>query len=168
MASDILDVSEKVNFLDQVIAINLSLNDLVDDRASFLSGIAGIIAVVALTQIFSSTGLIRIGFLVVTLTGLVTIVLSVGVIRPKSLKLKRVNLMYYGGICHYDEKKYYSMIKDTLESREEMIKEYVKEIYDLSEEIKVRFKLIRRTGDILVSGMVAGFVIILFSFIIPY
>ena len=138
MASDVLDVSEEVNFLDQVIEINMSLNDLVDDRASFLSGIAGIIAVVALTQIFSATGLTRIGFLVVTLTGLVTIILSVGVIRPKSLKQKRINLMYYGGICHYDQKKYYSMINDTLESRDEMIKEYVKEIYDLSEELKSR------------------------------
>jgi hypothetical protein len=167
MASDVLDVSEKVNFLDQVIAINLSLNDLVDDRASFLSGIAGIIAVVALTQIFSATGLIRIGFLVVTLTGLLTIVLSVGVIRPKSLKKKRINLMYYGGICHYDEKKYYSMIKNTLESKDDMIKEYIKEIHDLSEELKARFKLIRRTGDVLVSGLIAGFVLILLSFLIP-
>jgi hypothetical protein len=167
MASDILDVSEEVNFLDQIIAINLSLNDLVDDRASFLSGIAGIIAVVALTQLFSTTGLVRIGFLVVTLTGLVTIILSVGVIRPTSLKLKRVNLMYYGGISHYEEKKYYSMIKDTLESKEDMIKEYVKEIYDLSEELKARFKLIRRTGDILVTGLIAGFILILFSFLIP-
>jgi hypothetical protein len=167
MASDILDVSEEVNFLDQIIAINLSLNDLVDDRASFLSGIAGIIAVVALTQLFSATGLVRIGFLVVTLTGLVTIILSVGVIRPKSLKLKRVNLMYYGGISHYDEKKYYSMIKDALESKEDMIKEYVKEIYDISEELKARFRLIRRTGDILVTGLVAGFILILFSFLMP-
>lgn len=167
MASDVLDVSEEVNFLDKVIEINLSLNDLVDERASFLSGIAGIIAVVALTQLFSASGLVRIGFLVITLTGLVTIILSVGVIRPKSLKLKRVNLMYYGGICHYDEKKYYSMIKDTLENKEDMVKEYVKEIYDISQELKARFKLIRRTGDILVSGMIAGFIIILFSFLMP-
>ena len=168
MASDILDVSEKVNFLDQVIAINLSLNDLVDDRASFLSGIAGIIAVVALTQIFTTTGLIRIGFVVVILTGLITIILSVGVIRPKSLKKKRINLMYYGGICHFDEKKYYSMMEDVLESKEDMIKEYIKEIHDLSEELNARFKMIRRTGDILVSGLIAGFVIVLLSFVIPY
>jgi len=168
MASDILDVSEEVNFLDQIIGINMSLNDLVDDRASFLSGIAGIIAVVALTQIFSTTGLIKIGFLVITLTGLITIILSVGVIRPKQLKLKRVNLMYYGGICHYEEKKYYSMIKNTLRKKEDMIKEYVKEIYDLSEELKARFKLIRRIGDILVSGFIAGFILILLSFLIPY
>ncbi len=167
MASDVLDVSEELNFLDQVIGINLSLNDLVDDRASFLSGIAGIIAVVALTQLFSSTGLTRIGFLVVALTGLVTIFLSVGVVRPKSLKKQRVNLMYYGGICHYDEKKYYSMIKDVLDNKEDMVKEYVKEIYDISEELKARFKLIRRTSDILVTGLIAGFILILFSFIMP-
>jgi hypothetical protein len=167
MASDILDVSEKVNFLDKVIEVNLSLNDLVDDRASFLSGIAGIIAVVALTQLFGSSGLIRVGFLVVTLTGLVTIVLTVGVIRPKSLKKKRINLMYYGGICHYDEKKYYSMINDLLESREDMIKEYIKEIYDLSEELKARFQLLRKTGDILVSGLIGGFILILLSFVLP-
>lgn len=166
MASDILDVSEEVNFLDQIIAINMSLNDLVDDRASFLAGIAGIIAVVALTQVFSTTGLVRIGFIVVTLTGLVTIILTVGVIRPKALKLKRINLMYYGGICHYEEKKYYSMIKNTLRKKEDMIKEYVKEIYDLSEELKARFKLIRRIGDILVSGLIAGFILIILSFLI--
>jgi hypothetical protein len=167
MASDILDVSEEVNFLDQIIAINMSLNDLVDDRASFLSGIAGIIAVVALTQIFSTTGLVRIGFIVIILTGLVTIILSVGVIRPKQLKLQRINLMYYGGICNYEEKKYYSMIKNILEKKEDTIKEYVKEIYDLSQELKARFKLIRRTGDILVSGLIAGFILVLLSFLIP-
>jgi hypothetical protein len=166
MASDILDVSEELNFLDQVIAINMSLNDLVDERASFLSGIAGVIAVVALTQIFSMSGLARIGFVVITLTGLVTIILTVGVIKPKSLKLKRINLMYYGGICHYEEKKYYFMIKNTLEKKEDMIKEYVKEIYDLSQELKARFKLIRRIGDILVSGLILGFILVLLSFLI--
>jgi hypothetical protein len=168
MASDILDVSEKINFLDQIIAINLSLNDLVDDRASFLAGTAGIIAVVALTQLFSTTGLVRIGFLIVTFTGLLTIILAVGIIRPKSLRKKRINLMYYGGICHYDEKKYYSMIKDVLESKEEMIKEYTKEIYDLSEELKARFQLIRRIGDMFISGMIAGFVLVVLYFVIPY
>ncbi|MFH1473691.1 MAG: Pycsar system effector family protein [Candidatus Aenigmatarchaeota archaeon] len=167
MASDVLDVSEELNFLDKIIEINMSLNDLVDDRASFLSGIAGIIAVVSLTQLFSATGLVRIGFLVITLTGLVTIFLSVGVIRPKSLKKKRINLMYYGGICHYDEKKYYSMIKDVLENKEDMVKEYVKEIHDLSDELKARFKLIRRTGDVLVSGLIAGFILIFLSFLMP-
>ena len=167
MASDILDVSEEVNFLDKIIEVNLSLNALVDDRASFLSGIAGIIAVVALTQVFTASGLTRVGFMVVTLTGLLTIFLSIGVIRPKSLKKQRINLMYYGGICHYDEKKYYSMIKDALSCKDEMVKEYVKEICDLSEELKARFKLIRRTGDILVIGLIAGFVIVMISFLVP-
>jgi len=168
MASDVLNVSEELNFLDQIIAINMSLNDLVDERASFLSGIAGVIAVVALTQIFSSSGLVRIGFIVVALTGLITIILSIGVIRPKQLKLQRINLMYYGGICRYEEKKYYSMIKNLLRKKDDTIKEYVKEIYDLSLELKARFKLIRRIGDILVSGLIAGFILVLLSFLIPY
>lgn len=158
----------EAEFLNKIIDINMSLNDLVDERANFLAGIAGIISVVALTQIFSVTGLVRIGFLVIVITSLASIILSIGVIRPKQLTLKRINLMYYGGILAHKREEYYKLLEETLKSRKRMIKEYVKEYYDLSKELKARFRLIRRIGDILIIGLISGFILILMSLVIPY
>jgi len=154
---------EEIMFLDKIVDINISLNDVVDERASILAGIGGVISVISLGQLFASYGIASFGFLIIVITGLMTIIFSVGVIRPKKLKLRRKNLMYYGGICCFEAEEYSKRLRETISTKENIFKEYSKEIHDLSLELDERFKLIRKIGDILVSGLVVGFILIIIS-----
>lgn len=157
---------EETMFLDKIIDVNLSLNDVVDERASIMAAIGGVIMVVSLGQLFVSGGLATAGFLLIVLTGLMTILLSIGVIRPKELQARRKNLMYYGGFYHLSLDQYRRELRDVISSKEKIFNEYSKEAHDLSQELTARFRLIRGVGDILVSGLIVGFGLVLLSFFV--
>ena len=157
---------EEIMFLDKVVDINLSLNDVADERASILAGIGGVLSVLAIGQLLTSTGLRTLGVITIIVTGLITILLSVGVIRPKALRIRRKNLMYYGGISFYSFPEYLEKVKEVVADKEKLLEQYAKEAHDLSTELRVRFKLIRCIGDILVAGLACGFILILASILL--
>ena len=157
---------EEIMFLDKIIDVNLSLNDVVDERASIMAGIGGVIMVLSLGQLFNSTGLATAGFLAIITTGLITILLSVGVIRAKELQARRRNLMYYGGFCHLGLEEYRKKLRDAISRKENIFEQYSKEAHDLSQELNVRFRLIKAIGDVLVAGLIIGFGLVLISIFI--
>ena len=154
---------EEIMFLDKIVDVNLSLNDVVDERASIMAGIGGVIMVISLGQLFNSSGLASVGFFSIVTTGLITILLSVGVIRPKELRARRKNLMYYGGFCHLNLEEYRKKLRKSISTKEEIFEQYSKEVHDLSQELNARFRLIKAIGDILVAGLIIGFGLVLLS-----
>jgi hypothetical protein len=154
---------EEIMFLDKIVDVNLSLNDVVDERASIMAGIGGVIMVISLGQLFNSSGLASAGFFTIVSTGLITILLSVGVIRPKELKARRKNLMYYGGFSHLKLEEYRKKLKKAISTKENIFDQYSKEVHDLSQELSARFRLIKAIGDILVAGLIIGFGLVLLS-----
>ena len=157
---------EEIMFLDKIVDVNLSLNDVVDERASIMAGIGGVIMVISLGQLFNSQGLATVGFFAIIVTGLITVLLSIGVIRPKELRERRKNLMYYGGFCSMTLDDYRKALKKAISTKKDIFDEYSKEVHDLSQELNARFRLIRGIGDILVSGLIIGFGLVLISLFI--
>ncbi len=153
------------HFLDKIIDVNMDLNNLADLRTNFLSGTAGVILTLSLTQIFNSTGLREIGFIIISITSLITVIIGVGAIRPKGhmKSQKKKNLMYYHSIINYGREKFDGLLKHALKTEENITDEYVQEIFELSEELKRRFYLIKLAADVLIAGLILGFILIISS-----
>ena len=151
----------KIEFLKSVLETNMELNDVAHESADFLAGLSGIIMAITLTQIFSATGLQRIGFIIISLTCFIVIFFSIGIIRPK-IGVDKNNLMYYKGILRLLRKEYTSKIISITKNERKIIEEFANEIYDLSMELREKNKMIKRGADILATGLFIG---ILFVFV---
>jgi len=148
------------DFLGDMLSVNLAMNQIVDGRANFLAGLSGIILTIALTQVFTATGWDRIGFSVVSATCFIVAFLSIGVIRPR-IRVFNTNNMYYLGILKNSRQKYRDTIRRVLESDSKIIDEYVDEVYDLSKELQIKFRLLRYAADVLAAGLAIGMILII-------
>lgn len=151
----------QVTFLNEIETINLDLNRISDSRANFLVGVSGLILTIAMTQIFSSSGWHRIGFATVAIACFISILLSITVIRPRS-GISDKNNMYYLGILKNTKQTYEKIIKNVLNDRNKIVKEYANEIYDLSEQLQKRFRILCYATDVLVVGLAIGMFMIIF------
>jgi hypothetical protein len=148
-----------VEFLKSALETNMGLNDIVHESASFLAGLAGVIMAITLTQVFSATGLQKIGFMIISITSFIVVLFSIGVVRPK-IGQNKSNLMYYKGILKLSRDKYLKDIRLTVNSDKKTVEEFCEEIYDLSIELKQKFKMIRRGADVFAVGLLIGIVLI--------
>ena len=148
-----------VEFLKTTLETNMSLNDVAHESASFLAGLAGVIMAITLTQVFSATGLQKIGFMIISITCFIVVFFSVGVVRPK-IGLNKSNLMYYKGLLKLSRDKYLKELSLTVNSDKKMIEEFCEEIYDLSIELKQKYRMIRVGADIFAVGLLIGILLI--------
>lgn len=151
-----------VTFLDRIVETNMNLNEVVEQGADILAGLSGVILAIVLTQVYSTTGIQKIGFIIISITSFLVLLLAIGAIRPKT-KPKRTNQMYYLGVLELDREEYRKEIFDTIDKKEDLINEYIDEIYDLAEELKPKFKMLKLGFDLLVIGLLIGFIFIIFS-----
>ncbi len=151
---------QHVAFLGNVLETNLAMNEIVDGRANFLAGLSGIMLTIALTQVFTSAGWDRAGFSVLSLTCFVVAFLAIGVIRPR-IRVFNKNNMYYLGIVKNSRENYRKLMKSLIKDGNKVIDEYVDEVYDLSKELKIKFKLLRYAADVLAIGLAAGMTLII-------
>ena len=148
-----------IEFLKSTLETNMELNDVAHESTDFLSGLSGVVMAISLTQVFSATGLQKMGFVVISLTCFIVIFFSIGTIRPK-IGQNKMNLMYYKGLLKLSRKRYYEEMCKAMKSDKKIIETYCNEIYDLSEELKAKYKMIRRGADVLAVGLVVGIALI--------
>ena len=149
----------QIEFLKSTLESNMQLNDIAHESADFLSGLAGIIMAISLTQVFSATGLQKIGFVVISLTCFSVILFSIGVMRPK-IGTKKINLMYYKGLLEISRERYVKEMTSVMKSDKKVAETFCNEIYDLSIELRSKYKMIRRGADILATGLIVGIALI--------
>jgi hypothetical protein len=146
-------------FLKSILETNMELNTISNQLAQFLAGLSGVIMAITLTQIFASSGTQKIGFLIITLTCFIVIFISIGVIRPKIGKNK-LNLMYYKGILKLTKEKYIREVNLAIRNDKKFVEEFCEEIYDLSLELKQKFRIIRLGADVLAVGLFIGIIMV--------
>lgn len=148
-----------IEFLKSIIDTNMQINDVAHESADFLAGLSGVIMAISLTQIFSAVGLHKIGFMIISITGFIVVFFSIGVVRPKIGKSK-LNLMYYKGLLNISKENYRKQIHSALKNNKKIVDEFCEEIYDLSIELKAKFRMIRTGADILAIGLLVGLIFI--------
>lgn len=125
-----------------------------------MTGLVGLMLTISLTQIFTTIGWHRAGFIIVTVTCFLVMLISIGAIRPR-LNVVKTNKMYCLGILSSPQWQYTKDIKKILQNSDEMVETYVNEIYNLSRVLKRRFNMLRYAADILAVGLAIGMLIII-------
>ena len=93
--------------------------------------------------------------MVISITCFIVVFFSVGAVRPK-IGLNKSNLMYYKGLLKLSREKYLKELNLTVNSEKKMIEEFCEEIYDLSIELKQKYRMIRIGADIFAAGLFIG------------
>jgi hypothetical protein len=150
----------QLNFLNESLNVNLAMNNIVDGRANFLAALSGIMLTIALTQVFTASGWDRIGFGAISMTCFIVAFLAIGVIRPR-IRVFDTNNMYYLGILQHSEEKYGKIVKNIISDGDKIVNEYVDEVYDLSKELKIKFRLLQYAADVLAVGLAVGMALII-------
>lgn len=153
---------KQIEFLKSTLETNMQLNDIAHESADFLAGLSGVIMAVSLTQIFTATGFHKIGFGIISLTGFIVIFFSIGVMRPK-IGMKKLNMMYYKGLLGFPRDRYAKEMYAVIKSDKKIVETFCDEIYDLSIELRAKYKMIRRGADILAAGLIIGIIFIFLS-----
>ena len=151
-----------IEFLKSILETNMEINDVAHESADFLAGLAGVIMAISLTQVFSATGLTKLGFIVISITGFIVVFFSIGVVRPR-IGRGKVNLMYYKGLLNIPKEKYTKHIQSIINNEKKIVDEFCNEIYELSIELKAKFRMIRLGADILAVGLIVGLLLIFIS-----
>lgn len=160
--------------LGDVLKLHLQLNDACDKKANFILAISGLILMFTLTQISQYLNAnieygiaIKVGFILTISSALISAALSVFVIKPTIENSDRLNLFYYGSFCNMLTKEQYEMeMKKLVDNKEDIIKQYAYEIYELSEyDLKPRFKQLKIASKILILSLVFG-TVTTFSYLI--
>ena len=152
-----MDKGEKMAFLQASLDTQRRYKEHLDQKASILLGISGVIFVLSISNME------QIGFLVIAVFSLLSCILNVWVISFPFKKHRRgkYGFMCYLGFYDLDFKEYGKQLKAILNSKDGLVNEYATEIYSLAEHsIKFKTKLIRNASFILSLGLVIGLVLL--------
>ena len=151
-----MDKGEKMAFLQASLDTQRGYKEHLDQKASILLGISGVIFVLSINNIE------KIGFLVIAIFALLSCILNVWVISFPFKKNRRgkFGFMCYLGFYNLDFKEYTKKLKSILDSKDGLVAEYATEIYSLAEHsIKFKTKLIRYSSFALSLGLIIGLVL---------
>lgn len=151
-----MDKGEKIAFLQASLDTQRRYKEHLDQKASILLGISGVIFVLSISNIE------KVGFLIIAIFSLVSVILNVWVISFPFKKHHRgkFGFMCYLGFYDLDFKEYSRKLKIILDSKDGMVNEYATEIYSLAEHsIKFKTKLIRYASFALSLGLLIGLVL---------
>ncbi len=145
--------NEQLNFIRDAYLHQREQRTIFDNKASFLVGVSGIIFALSVNRIE------KVGFLVIAIFALVSLILSVWAVSfPFHRTKKRVfSLLCWSGFKGLRKDEYERIIKEELNSQEKIAREYLKEIYALSKySIEPKVKLVRIAGFILSLSLILG------------
>jgi len=143
-------------FLSDSLKHHRDLKSSLDQKASFLSGFAGIIFTLSIGR------LDEIHFLVLAISSFLTAIISIfAVFLPLRSKMKKnLSLMCWWGFSNGDFNQYQKRLYEAFASDKATGKEYMKEIWNLADySIKPKTKLLKLASLILVIGLLAGFIL---------
>lgn len=146
--------TNSINFLRDSFNHHRDLTDDLDRKASFFLALSGVIFALSVNR------LQEIQFLVIAITALLTLILSVLVIRlPYRGKMKeKLSLMCWWGFADKNLSQYKDEINKVLGSEQAIIEQYQKEIWNLANySIKPKSILLKWASYVLVIGLLIGF-----------
>lgn len=144
-----------IKFLQDSLVHHRSLKNSLDQKASFLVGVSGIIFGLSVGHLQEAH------FLVLAITSFLTVLLSVLVtFLPFRGRLKRkFGLMCWWGFSDKSLEEYEAKLKESLVSDEKIAQEYAKEIWNLANySLKPKTKFLKWASLILILGLLGGFV----------
>lgn len=145
-----------INFLRDSLNHNYGIRGALDQKASFLVGIAAIVFG------FSITRLSEINFIVLAICSFAALFLSVLVVfLPfRGKRRERISLICWWGCAKKGYGQYKNELDDVFKSDEKIADEYARDIWNLTNySIKPKSLILRWAGFILIAGLLAGFVL---------
>lgn len=167
---DNVSLDLEINFLDSILYNHVEQNNRLDQKASFLLGVSGLIFTLTISEllIFQETSLEKASLLIIALSALASCILAIWTIRPPfSEQHERPNLMFYRGfgkLCLEDYKK---KLLEVIQDKEKLVGSYATEVYALYQAaIRPKYKLIKKASWILTVGLSVGGVLFLLGCLI--
>jgi len=152
---------------------HIHLDQVLESRGNILLVIAGLILTFSLTQIretfFHNYTLREFGWIIISLSSLLTMFISIFGIKPKLLvKDKNINLFYYGDFIQKLSKSEYSAeLAKRLADKETVIESFTEELYTLAKNVLIPgFRKIRLAYDVFLIGLILGFIVLITAFLI--
>ena len=145
-----------INFLRDSLSHHYSLRSALDQKASFLVGIA------ALIFGFSMTKLDELNFLILAICSFITLLLSAMAVFLifRGKRKERISLMCWWNFSKKEYDQYKCELNDVFESDEKIAEEYARDIWNLANySIKPKALILKWASFILVFGLLAGFVL---------
>jgi hypothetical protein len=160
----------QISFLDSILYNHVEQNNRLDQKASFLLGISGLIFTLTLTQliIFKETNLERISLFIIALSSLASSILAIWTIRPPFTEQhEKPTLMFYRGFKKLTMEDYKKKLLEVIQDKEKLVGAYAKEIFCLSKvALKPKYKLIKKASWFLTIGLITGGVLFLIGCLI--
>lgn len=147
---------KSIKFLQDSLIHHRSLKNSLDQKASFLVGVSGIIFGLSVGRLQEAQ------FLLLAISSFLTVFLSVLVtFLPFRGKLKeKFGLMCWWGFSDKSFDQYKDLLNKTLDSDEKIAQEYMKEIWSLvNYSIKPKTKFLKWASLILILGLLGGFIL---------
>lgn len=147
---------KSIKFLRDSLVHHRSLKNSLDQKASFLVAIAGVIFGLSIGR------LDEIHFLVLAVASFLAVLLSIIItFLPFRGKLKgKFGLMCWWGFSNKSFEEYEAELKKSLVSDEKIAQEYAKEIWGLANySLKPKTRILKWASIILILGLLGGFVL---------
>ena len=149
--------------LEDILDHQMRLNEILDKKAHFIMGIAGIILTIIVAEVLPNldkfNDLEKIGIAIISCGCILSLILTIKIIDPIMGDRERTDLFYYKSFLkNYDTGEDYAKdLKKLLNNEDEIIKLYAMQIYDLSDLVlKPNFYLLKITSRILLIGIIVG------------
>jgi hypothetical protein len=160
------ELGSEIHFLKDNLTKQYDTYHHYETRANFTLAISSGLLFFAITQLIAHPDL-GLGLCVIIFTAFLSMVLSLLTIKPpKFMRKKRQSesLFYHSNIFDQTSSGFVKKVLKTSSSREEIIKEYAQEIYNLvNYSIKPRRIFSQYITNILVIGITIGLIIFLFE-----
>lgn len=148
----------KFNFIHDAYAHQKEQRTIYDNKASFLIGVSGVIFALSMGQIS------KLSFLIIALSALIALILSVWTVSfpfPRG-KDAKFSLLCWSGFRGMKKDEYEQKMKETVDSDEKIIHQYIKEIYALYQySVLPKSRMIRLASLILTFSLFTGLLLLI-------
>lgn len=156
----------KIKFLSDALEKCLRIQACYEWRANIIIGISSLIFIYSLTNLFDTNERGTTGFLIISFFCLVSLIFSLYSLKSpqfyKKIGLKE-SILQPSIIIRYSKDIAAQKYKKLLSAPQNLIDEYILEIYNISAStIQFKKKLSRLATHTLVTGLVIGFILLIF------
>lgn len=155
MIADKMTNQNSINFLRDSLTLHNSLRSSLDQKASFLVGIAAVIFGLSVIRIEA------VNFLILSLCSFFTLVLAIMVVfLPfRGKRKERSSFMCWWGFSKTDFEEYKNGLNNIFGADDKISEEYMREIWILAHHsIKPKSLILKIASSILVLGLLLGFI----------
>ncbi len=157
---DDVSLDLEIGFLDSTLYNHVEQNNRLDQKASFILGVSGLIFTLTLTQllVFKETSIERISLFIIAVSSLISSLLAIWTIKPPFTEQhERPTLMFYRGFKGLSCEDYKKKLLEVIQDKEKLVGAYAKEIHCLARvALRPKYKLIKKASWFLTIGLGVG------------